>query len=427
MINSRLLQFLNFKNVNASSAINWLLVGYAFSLPLSKAGTVLFEILTILIFFTQFVWIKKIKTILKVNFFSIVILFLTYSLINALTLSPDLEFALNYIKKYWHLLMIPIIFLTLKEEYFYTIIIAFLIGMTISSCVSIGIFMEWITYKNILPSDPSPFMDHTNFSMYLALAITILTLFLIEKKYLMNKSILLAMLFIMTIVLFINAGRTGQVAVIIGVIFIILSSSKHKFFSISLGFFLIISITSIAYLVSPVFKERANTTFIDIQTMSASDDYSGGVSKRISLWILGIHTFIDHPLVGTGIGNEIKEVKKYSIEYHFVDYIDSPSTGYIDFHNAFLQYGVQLGILGLILFLLIFIELFKLRFDNSLYSKINMSFILMMLTISFVGLSLHIMSSMVLFALFSGILLAVSKNRTQTSESSIPHHKKTLV
>ena len=162
-----------FEIIDYNKFINYFIVLYSFCLPISKAGTTFSAICLILLWFIESNFKVKISLI-KSNKFMIVLG--TFLLLSFLSIfwSSDTSFAVDYVRKYWHFLIIPIIYTSLDRSYIKHVFSAFLLGMFISEIVSYGIFFEFWTKEGVSPNDPSPFMDHTNYSIYLAFTVFIL-------------------------------------------------------------------------------------------------------------------------------------------------------------------------------------------------------------------------------------------------------------
>jgi len=393
--------------INLQTTINYLIAAYAFFAPVSKAGTVFSGVLLVLFWFIQRDFKSKINMLKTNNFVVVLALFLLLSLISFFW-SSDINYYADYMRKYWHLLMIPIIYTSLEKRYIKHIFSAFLLGMFISEIVSYGIFFEIWTKEGVSPHDPSPFMDHTNYSVYLAFTVFIL-MHRIRFEPLLQWKIMYGvfMLFSMSNML-LNGGRTGQVAFFVTLVIVALLNIKHKIRAI-VGSILVGSMIFItAYNVSPVFHDRMNYTLHDIEVMINEKDFTNSLSVRISLWIMGIHQFLDNPIIGTGIGDEAVGLEKYIEKYNFYNY-ENFKGNYIDYHNAYVQYAVQLGIGGLVLFILLLITQLRLKFQSIEYRNLNITFVCLFALLSMTGLSLHIMASMVLFALFTGVFNAIYK------------------
>lgn len=397
-------------NIELSLVINYLIVAYSFFAPISKAGTVFSGVLLVLFWLIQRNFKSKINMLKTNNFIVVLALFLLLSLISFFW-SSDINYYADYMRKYWHLLMIPIIYTSLEKKYIKHVFSAFLLGMFISEIVSYGIFFEIWTKEGVSPNDPSPFMDHTNYSIYLAFTVFILMHRILFEPLIKWKIMYgVFMLFSMSNML-VNGGRTGQVAFFVTLVIVALLNIKHKIRAI-IGSAVVGTIIFItAYNISPVFHDRMNYTLHDIEVMIKEKDFTNSLSVRISLWIMGTEQFLDNFLIGTGIGDEAVDIQKYVKKYNFI-YYDNFQDNYIDYHNAYVQYSVQLGIFGLILFILLFLNLLKLKFKSIIYRNLNITFISLYLLLSTVGLSLHIMASMTLFALFSGLFNAISRFET---------------
>jgi len=391
--------------------INYLLLGYAFCLPISESGTVFFEILMIILWLFEGDIRYNFKELQQNRLIILIFSLVGFSLISVCW-SPNKLEALLFIKKYYHFLIIPIIYTSLRVEYIKHVFSAFLIGMLVSIIMSYGIFFELWSYKNVLQSDPSPFIDRVNYSIYLAFTSIILLNRIFFEEELKWKFIYSLYFFIAALNLFINSGRTGQVAFVVSIIVFVHLNIKHKTKALITALILGLSITCAGYLISPNLKNRMNQTRHDIENMLVNKKYDDALSIRISLWIMGVNVFKDNFISGTGIGAEMNGLVDYAKKYNFTGYVtivNDKKHGYIDYHNAFIQYGVGLGIIGLLLFISIFYAQFRLKFKSAMYHNLNIVFLYIYILLSFGGFSFHIMSSMVLYALFVGVFSTIPK------------------
>ena len=341
-----------FEIIDYNKFINYFIVLYSFCLPISKAGTTFSAICLILLWFIESNFKVKISLI-KSNKFMIVLG--TFLLLSFLSIfwSSDTSFAVDYIRKYWHFLIIPIIYTSLDRSYIKHVFSAFLLGMFISEIVSYGIFFEFWTKEGVSPNDPSPFMDHTNYSIYLAFTVFILMHRILFEPLIKWKIMYgVFMLFSMSNML-VNGGRTGQVAFFVTLFIVAFLNIKNKLIAIFGSIIFVFIVFTSAYNTSPVFNDRINYAFHDIEKMIKDKDFTNSFSIRVSLWIIGTEQFLDNFLIGTGIGDEAVDIQKYVKKYNFI-YYDNFQDNYIDYHNAYVQYSVQLGIFGLILFILLF-------------------------------------------------------------------------
>lgn len=399
------------KDLVYSKVLNYLIVLYAFCIPLSKAGISLFGILLIVVWFFQSNLKDKFITIIKEKILVFIIVFLLLSLISVLW-SSDKIFALDYLKKYWHFLILPIIYTSLKKEYIKFVFNSFLLSMLISEIVSYGIFFEIWSKEGIHPHDPSPFVDHTSYSCFLAFTSFIL-IYKIISSYSQNWRIFYILYFLTAVTnLFINGGRTGQVIFIVGLLCIFFKYIKEKPKESMASLIFVAILVSIFYQYSPVFNKRFSQTTNDISSMISDKDYTGSFSARIGMWKLGIKSFTYEPILGNGIGDEAKNIIQ-EIESKNLAYFISTNNiyYYVDFHNMFVQYLSQLGILGLLVLLLIFYYLFKIKINDTKYNDLKNLFIILYILWSSVALTFHINTSLTFFVLFAGLFLSYASDR----------------
>lgn len=397
-------------NLNYNIILNYLIILYAFCIPLSKAGISLFGILLILFWLMERNFKEKINLILNEKIIILVILFLTLSFFSILW-SSDKIFALDYLKKYWHFLILPIIYTSLKKDNIKLVFNAFLFSMLISEIVSYGIFFELWTKDGISPNDPSPFVDHTSYSCFLAFTSFILIYKIVYSSNLTWRYFYIIYFLTALTNLFINGGRTGQIIFFIGIVFIVLKFVKKQVKNTTIAFIFVSLLITLFYQYSPTFKDRLTHTYTDLSLMINEKNYTGSFSARIAMWKLGIQSFTYQPILGNGIGDEasniIKEIEEKKLSY----FISSNNIYYyVDFHNMFIQYLSQLGIFGIIIILLIFYYMFKIKINNSRLNDLKNLFVILYLLWSIVALTFHINTSLTFFILFLGLFLKYSIN-----------------
>ena len=336
--------------------INYFILLYAFCLPISKAGISLSVIIIFLFWILEADFKRKYFEIKNNYFILTIFIFILYSFISILW-SSDKIFALEYVKKYYHFLIIPIIFTSLKKEYIDKVFSAFLLGMLISEITSYGIFFELWRKEGISPNDPSPFMDHSNYSTYLAFTVFILMHKIIHTDDLKWKLAYSIFFLFSTSNLFLNGGRTGQFSFLITLCIIGFLNFKNKLKAVVLFISLGTTIFVSAYNISPVFKDRFDYFLHDVEVMINEKDFSNSFSLRVALWISGLEASKHNLIFGSGIGDE-RENANYILQKFNIsnDNFKQETENSIDFHNMYVQYIVQLGIVGLIVILLIFFD-----------------------------------------------------------------------
>lgn len=172
-----------------------------------------------------------------------------------------------------------------------------------------------------------------------------------------------------SVTLMLSLSRGGILAVAFGLALMFLSSSLLK--KIQMMIILPISV----FLVNLLLKTFINLDVIGMITDRFLADDGG--SGRSDIWAIGLRFFQENPIFGVGIFN----YRPYSLdEYGYAIYM----------HNTYLEALVEGGIIGITLYLLIFIIFIATYFNNSSIIKDNKylffsfaSMALMMATYSF--------------------------------------------
>ena len=398
------------KSININTAINYVAVIYAFCLPISRAGISVGTALLFILWLAEGNFKDKFHFLVRNK----VILSLTaFVLFSALSLfwSSDHTIGLNSLRKYWYFLPIVVFATSIRKEYLFKIMSAFLLGMLISEILSYGIFFELWTLKHGSPLDPTPFMNHLQYSMFLTMSSLLLLNRIFFESSWKWKSFYFIYFLAVTSNLFLNGGRTGHVAFAISIFVVGFANMKNKILAFFAMLFLVVSIFYAAYHISPVFKDRFDAGSNEMTSLSNNDknQYTGSLGVRLAMWKVGMDIVQDNPIIGTGIGDEMHALEKTL--YSFDDSIAEPVKLLLkyNFHNAYVQYSVQLGIIGLLLYLLIFYEILKLKIKNKELSNLRYIFVAVFCISSLVELMFAAQFPLAFFALFVGIFIGFSK------------------
>jgi O-antigen ligase len=394
-------------NNNIQKYINYIIVVYAFVIPISRAAIVFFTALLIILAIIDnikntkdiFLTIKNNKVVLYIS------IFIMYSLLSVFW-SDDIKETLIYTSKYWYFAALVIIYKYIKKEYISYAISSFLAAMFISEVVSYGLFFEFWTYKHGSVIDPTPFMNHLQYSMFLAFtSLLLLNRFFVERKYIFRLGYFLYFLTV-TVNLFINGGRTGQVAFIVSIFVVGFLNIKNKLKALFLMSLLLFIILFSAYKYSPVFQTRINDMYINIKNIIYYNDFNTSSGVRIGFYIIGYDILKDNPLIGVGVSDTMNEVKKYAnnLPYDFNKLKTMPNV-----HNDFLQILIQLGIIGALLYILIFYNIFKIIIKDIYYKNLPIIFVSIYVISSMFENMIHQQFSMLLFTLFVGLFLAQNR------------------
>ncbi len=394
------------KNINYTKYINYVAIAYAFILPLSRAGIVFFSILLIILWLFEGEWKEKFK-LLKQNKVALsIIAFLLFACISLLW-TDEVAKAFRYIKKYWYFLPIFVLFTSIKREYITKIISAFIFGMFISEVISYGVFFELWQFKHATPENPSPFMHHIEYSVFLAFTALILLNRIFNEEDMKHK--IFYTFFFLTVSgnLFLTAGRTGQFAFIIGLFVLALVSFKNKLKALTIAIILGVLVIGIAFNVSTTFHDRVITGKNNLLNVVENKNYCTSWGMRVGAWIVSKDIVMEDPILGLGFADNMKEF------HHIIDEkypsMKCMHTVFMHVHNQYLQVLIALGFVGLFLFLAIFYRIGRLQIDDQELSNMRYVYIAVLFFAFIPEVLLHRQFNMVLFALIIGLFLAQNR------------------
>ncbi len=394
------------KNTKWNLYLNYLIAAYAFLLPLSRAGIVFLSFVLIVVWILEGEFQKKWQLLKQSKVVIAIILFMLYNLFS-LFWSDNIPEAFHYIKKYWYFFPMIIIYTSIRKEYIEKTLSAFILGMFISEIIAYGVFFELWKFKDVSPENPTPFMHHIEYSVFLAFT----SLLLLSRIFATThwKLKLLYSLFFMTITgnLFLTAGRTGQIAFLIGLLVVALISIKNKVKAVVV--FAILSSLSflLAYQYSHTFHDRIDTAKESLVKIEEKNGYCTSWGSRVGAWMVSRDMIKKYPLQGIGIDDNMQEFYRL-IQHEYPEMICSGHT-LVHMHNQYLQILTQTGMIGLFFFLLIFYQIAKLDIKNPEFQKIKYIYLAVTLFAFIAEVLWHRQFGMALFALIVGLLLAQEK------------------
>lgn len=345
-----------------NNTLNYFFVLYAFCVPISKAGITLFCILILLTSFFMKDFKQKFLESFNNKVIVALFIFIVYNFISLLNVQDEnISKAFDTVVKYWYYSPILIMAMYMKKEFVSKVLSAFFLGMLVSELMSYGMFFELVHTKYGTSSNPTPFMNHLNYSIFLAIS----SLLLLDKVvYEQDKKFkLFYFLFFIsvTINLFIIGGRSGQLAFFLTLFILIFLrfENKIKAFIYSIAIFSTIFI--LAYSFSDIFNKRVNQSITNINKIINEQNYCTSWGMRTGALIIGKDIVLDNPLFGVGIKDNIDELKnRINNQYPHMKCF----SWFEHFHNQYMEILTELGIVGLMLFLYIFYCILKLKIKN---------------------------------------------------------------
>ena len=384
----------------------YLAIAFAFVLPLSRAAVTLFIILFPLIWLIEGNLKNKFEQIRASRLLSVIAIFLLFEFLT-ITWSTDTGQALTEARMYTYWFAIFALATSIKKEWVEKIITSFLYGMLISEIFAYLIFFDIYAVNGQSPDYPSPFMQHIDYSIFLAFTSILLINRIFSKRY-SDKEKLFMFVFFMTVTtnLFISTGRTGQLAFLVA---LLVSTVIHFRFSFkSLLLFTLLGSTLFvgAYKALPLFEKRVDSAISDIKKFQQGN-YSSSWGMRAAFWVISYDIVKENPLFGVGIGDyKLAAQEALAKESHQFSKNVIKWCSDNHYHNQYLMILVQSGLTGFALFILIFVYFYKLPIDEPEIKELSILFTTIYL-VSFVAEPLWIKQfPLALFVLFSSIFIA---------------------
>lgn len=397
------------RNEWANRAINYTLILLAFLMPVSIAMTNAAVALLILFWMIEGEWKTK-YTLLKSSVpfklyaaFIVLIglsLFWSESIYGGFNNGRSDNNLIFYMKVYvFYFMIIPIILTSMRKEFTRYILSAFLAAILLSELMSWAIFMEWIQYRSVPAHDPSPFMHHTLYSIFLAVTIFVLVTQFFQVKTLLYKTLIALFTLSALVNLFLNGGRLGQLAFFIALFVYIGLRYRVTLKSIGYSVVLIMAVFTLAYNLSPVFQKRMDLSLQSLEKISEGN-YKSSWGVRANILIVAKDLVLENPLLGIGMGNAKVELLEKAKEY--------PQTGFFPqlrhLHNGYMQILVETGLIGLVLFFFFIYKLLRIHIERDEY--ILLVTIITIYLVGFVGEPLFFSRmTYILFNFFIAIFL----------------------
>jgi O-antigen ligase len=239
--------------------------------------------------------------------------------------------------------------------------------MLVSELISYGMLfgiMPWSLtlgdikfYATKAIGDPSPFLNHIHYGVLLAFVVMLLGQRIVYSdtskimKVFMSLFVLSA-----TTNIFITGGRTGYITFLL-LLFVLGISYLKKYF---VGLILIgILVFGSAYNFSPIFKARVIQTEKSIvQLFEDEANYNSSIGVRVGIFHYASQILKENFLFGVGSGDSMDEIKKITPK-KWTNIHSQPHE-----HNQFLSVFVKLGIVGLLIFLNVYYQIFRYKQED---------------------------------------------------------------
>lgn len=316
-------------------------VATGFVIPISTNLTNIFLFLVLLFWIASGDYREKyiaIRTnpiaLLSLGFFLLFVIGLSYSEVPIM----EMEEGLGKYRKWLYVALLMPLFTDVRWQR--AGMYAFLAAMFVTLVASyLGAFGVIELYKNI-PGGYEVFKSRITQNFLMAFAIYLFAIEAIRNRKLrwVYVSVILLALYNM---LFLVYGRTGYLilASLIG----LLMYQQFKWRGLGYAILLVLALGTLAYSVSDGLRQRIDEFPSDLQDYMAGRDKKTPVGYRLDFYKNSIILISRHPIFGTGTGSFKSQYRELAIEERTFSSANP--------HNEYMNIAVQLGLVGLALFL----------------------------------------------------------------------------
>lgn len=363
------------------------------------------------------------KNIRESRLFLIILIFTFWIFLTCLFTN----FSTNAFEIFLKYFLMPIIVIstTVKEENIKYIIMSFLFGMFANELISYGIYFEFIKDSFLgfnLTGDkynPVPFMNsHMEYTLFVSLAIIVSIFSILKSKNSIFKFILFFFTTTMIINLFLTTGRTGQFTLLGTACILLIIYFRHNYKIILSGLIFISAIFISAYFMSENTNIRLKQAYNDIAKVINENNYNTSLGVRISSYVL-IPKIIQNENfnIFSGIGycklNSV--IHKIHLKEFGENSIFKVQAGHL--HNSYITIFAGTGIIGLILLLSIWYEIFKVKIKNIYFNYIRYSFLFVIFLGGFTENMFRQKEVMMLSSIFISMIIVLSTKYIEDENS----------
>jgi O-antigen ligase len=351
---------------------NYLFVLYAFFLPFAFDLSHKVEIAIIILFFLSGDLKKKLFFIATNSIMQAILLFYAIYVL-WLFGTQHLDIAIWKIKEYRYLLLFGIYITMVQENFKEKILSGFIFAIFLSELVSYSMML------NITPSfititgfgDNVPFFyTYSQYVLLLSLSLGLVLYRLLSKQI---KSKLLFTIYIIFFIgsslnIFMLGSKLGYFLYVVSIATVLFSLKREAIKPLHIIILTLTIMLSyyLAYNYSSLFQHKITNIKKELHD-SKNGYYDGGVGKRIIWNILSLEIIKEHPIIGIGTSDHINALKervnamaiKPKDKKNLLTFINKQLPGMSSLHSEYLDHLVQFGMIGLIIMLNIFYQIFK--------------------------------------------------------------------
>jgi len=373
---------------NPSLCANYVLMAFAFFLPISHhIASVMMDIMVVLLLLSGNLK-ERFKEVTRDK---IVIAFILMYSIHAFWMigSEHIHIALLKLKEFLYLLYIIPIAMVLQKEFVLKVLGSFLVAMFVSELVSYGMsFGIVFPFVKVGIAANVPFMEfYTQYSTVLSITLGIILYQLLTNKNLTTGMKLFSIFFFISAStnIFIVASRIGYGLYAVSIVTVLMLVYQRQAVKLALYGGGIITIGYlVAYSSSSLFRTRMMAAVNDIELMRQGH-FDTSLGARVAFHYYSYHVIKDHWLFGVGTGDHIALVeheiltKEPNLKEAQGIAHNIQSGHNASLHSEYLDTIVQFGVIGLMVFLNLFYQLYRYPQKDHFLKMIHYLMVVLML------------------------------------------------
>lgn len=335
------------------------MVALLFALPCYRKWVSILAHLVMLLWFCDGRVRSKVRTILADPLWRTLLLFIALNLLSLLWSAHPGD-GWSYLLKYRYLLLAPMLATSLEPRFVRPAFTAFGLGTGVALGLLFAARLGLLPTTEASSFNPAVTMSHLDLSMFLAVATLLAVHRLLSDVG--HRGWWLVATLACGLGLLVNIGRSGQVAFFAGLAVVVFQHLPgRRWWRAAAALAVAVAILVVAVSV-PFFRHRLQAAVSEVSAAVRDGDFASNQGKRIAGLIVAADIVREHPLLGTGVGDNMVEVRRL---------LDGPRQRfraaiywYPHLHNQYAQVVTELGILGLAALLAIFVQMVRRPFPS---------------------------------------------------------------
>jgi O-antigen ligase len=126
---------------------------------------------------------------------------------------------------------------------------------------------------------------------------------------------------------------------------------------------IVAAVLVVGYVAAPMFRDRLDSAVHELSMALAGQEYATNQGERIAGMIVAAEIIKRHPILGTGVGDNMNEFRILLAGPPY-QHLRTAVGWFPHLHNQYLQVATELGVVGLVVLLSVFYQLFRSRYAD---------------------------------------------------------------